>query len=319
MKVGPWNSNHSRYPLNIASSGLPPHPTGPTFGAQAQRMEGQNQHNYARIARAIDFIQRNYRAQPSLRDVAASVHLSEAHFQRLFTEWAGTSPKKFLQYITVHHAKRILRDRQPSLAEATDTVGLSSSSRLHDLFVRIEGMSPAEYRDGGASLAINYSVADSPFGTLLVAATPKGVCHLEFLGDGAQVLQSLRNEFPNATYRQATDRHQENALRIFHDDWSRLDRIKLHLRGTAFQLKVWEGLLRIPPGKLATYGHLAADLGHAKAARAVGTAIGRNPVAFVIPCHRVIQSSGTFGDYRWGPVRKTALIGWEAARTNGDR
>ena len=277
-------------------------------------MDATDSHNYDRIATAIEYILRNYRSQPRLSDIAASVHLSEAHFHRLFSEWAGTSPKRFLQFISVQHAKRLLRDRDLSLADATDRIGLSSSSRLHDLFVRIEGMSPAEYRNGGAELTINYSVADSPFGPVLVAATPKGICHLSFLGDGARVPAILREQFPHATLIQSQDQHQRDALRLFHDDWRQLDRIKLHLRGTPFQLKVWQSLLRIAPAELSTYGQIAGEINERMSARAVGTAVGRNPVAFVIPCHRVIRATGQLGEYRWGPARKAALIGWEAGR-----
>jgi AraC family transcriptional regulator, regulatory protein of adaptative response / methylated-DNA-[protein]-cysteine methyltransferase len=277
-------------------------------------MESQTDLNYHRIAEAIDYIRGNFRIQPNLDEVAEQIHLSPSHFQRLFTEWAGTSPKKFLQYISVEHAKRILKEEQATLFETAYETGLSSTSRLHDLFVGIEGMTPAEYKNGGKSLRINYSFADSPFGQLIVASTEKGVCAMAFEEDEEKGLLDLRLKFPNAEFQRKLDLFQQNALFIFQHDWSRLGEIKLHLKGTDFQLKVWESLLKIPMGKLQTYGHIAEKIGNPKASRAVGTAIGSNPVAFLIPCHRVIQSSGTFGGYMWGPTRKTAIIGWEGAK-----
>jgi AraC family transcriptional regulator of adaptative response/methylated-DNA-[protein]-cysteine methyltransferase len=278
-------------------------------------MEIQANINYSRIAEAIDYIKGNFKIQPNLNDVADQVHLSPSHFQRLFTEWAGTSPKKFLQYISVEHAKRILKDEQATLFETAHETGLSSTSRLHDLFVNIEGMTPAEYKNGGMDLAINYSFAESPFGSLIVASTPKGVCYMAFQDDEELAMDDLKRRFPNADFQRRLDLLQQNALFIFQNDWSKLNEIKLHLKGSDFQLKVWESLLKIPMGKLQTYGHVAEQIGHPKASRAVGTAIGSNPVAFLIPCHRVIQSSGTFGGYMWGPTRKAAIIGWEGAKT----
>ncbi len=279
-------------------------------------METQASINYDRIARAIDFIHTNFKQQPNLEEVAAAVHVSPSHFQRMFTEWAGTSPKKFLQYISVENAKEILRQEQASLFDTAYETGLSSTSRLHDLFINIEGMTPAEYKNGGQDLIINYSFAESPFGSLLVASTPKGICHMAFEEDEEKGLQTLRGEFPNATFRRKLDLLQQNALFIFQNDWSRLNEIKLHLKGSDFQLKVWECLLKIPMGKLSTYGAIAMQIGMPNASRAVGTAIGNNPVSFLIPCHRVIRSSGVFGGYRWGAARKTAIIGWEGARVN---
>jgi AraC family transcriptional regulator of adaptative response/methylated-DNA-[protein]-cysteine methyltransferase len=278
-------------------------------------METQTEINYSRIAEAIDYIKANFKSQPNLNDVAEKASLSPAHFQRLFTEWAGTSPKKFLQYISIEHAKKILKDGQTSLFDVAHETGLSGTSRLHDLFVTIEGMTPAEYRDGGRGLAINYSFAASPFGSLIVASTTKGVCYMAFQEDVTLALENLRFRFPNAGIQPKVDSLQQNALLIFKNDWSKLSEIKLHLRGSDFQLKVWESLLKIPMGKLATYGAIANQIGSPSASRAVGTAIGSNPVAFLIPCHRVIQSSGIHGGYMWGPTRKAAIIGWEGAKT----
>ena len=193
--------------------------------------------------------------------------------------------------------------------------GLSGTGRLHDLFIQIEGMTPGEYKNGGENLAINYSFAESPFGNILVASTPKGICHMAFADDHQAALEELKLQFPNARYAQITDIIQQNALFIFTQDWKKLQEIRLHLQGTPFQLKVWETLLKIPLGKLSTYGSIAKNIESPKASRAVGSAIGDNPVAFLIPCHRVIQSTGAFGEYHWGSTRKTAMIGWEAAQT----
>lgn len=279
-----------------------------------QGMTAQETSNYQRIAAAIEYIHANFREQPDLDEVAGKVAMSPFHFQRMFTEWAGVSPKKFLQYITVSNAKKMLHENTRLFDAATET-GLSGTGRLHDLFIAIEGMTPGEYRNGGENLAINYSFAESPFGNLLVASTEKGICHLAFADDEAKALELLRAKFPRAAYRQMTDLLQQNALFIFTHDWSRLHEIKLHLKGTAFQLKVWEALLKIPMGRLTTYGAVARHLEQPNASRAVGTAVGDNPVAFLIPCHRIIQSTGLFGGYHWGPARKAAIIGWEAAFT----
>lgn len=277
-------------------------------------METQNQLNYARIAKAIEYIKTNFKSQPNLDEVAEKVHISPAHFQRMFTEWAGTSPKKFLQYISLEHAKKILKEDKATLFDTTYETGLSSTSRLHDLFVNIEGMTPAEYKNGGKNLHINYSFAESPFGNLIIASTSKGICSIAFEDSEDIAFEHLKAKFPNALFQRKLDLMQQNALFIFQNDWSKLNEIKLHLKGTDFQLKVWEGLLKIPMGGLSTYGKLAKGIGKPNASRAVGSAIGNNPVAFLIPCHRVIQATGNFGGYMWGTTRKTAIIGWEAAQ-----
>lgn len=277
-------------------------------------METQASINFQRIAKAIDYIKAHFKTQPSLEDIAENIHLSPLHFQRLFTEWAGTSPKKFLQYISVEHAKKILKEEQASLFDTAHETGLSSTSRLHDLFVNIEGMTPAEYKNGGQDLEINFSFAESPFGSIMVASTPKGVCYMAFNDNEENALADLKSKFPKATFERKLDILQQNALFIFQNDWSKLSEIKLHLKGTPFQLKVWESLLKIPMGKLSTYGNIAEQIGNPNASRAVGTAIGSNPIAYLIPCHRVIQSTGTFGGYLWGTTRKTAIIGWESAK-----
>ncbi len=281
-------------------------------------MSTQNQIDYERIAKAIDYIRSNFKLQPGLEQVAEEISLSPAHFQKMFSDWAGTSPKKFLQFISLEHAKNLLKEEKASLFDTAYETGLSSTSRLHDLFIKIEGMSPAEYKNGGKSLRINYSFSGSPFGNVIAASTEKGICYLAFENDQTKALGDLRAKFPNASFFERKDNFQKNALSIFNKDWTELTTIKLHLKGTDFQLKVWESLLTIPMGKLSTYGKLAEKIGHSKASRAVGTAIGSNPVAFLIPCHRVIQSSGKLGGYMWGSERKQLMIGWESSRVDPD-
>lgn len=277
-------------------------------------METSNPIDYHRIAQAIEYIKENFKLQPGLDDIAAHVHLSPFHFQRMFTDWAGVSPKKFLQYLSIEHAKEILKTQQSSLFDVAYETGLSGTSRLHDLFINIEGMTPGEYKNGAEQLQINYSFAESPFGMLIVASTTKGICHMAFADNQDNAFQVLKNKFPNARYHQVLDMIQQNALYIFTQDWSKLNEIKLHLKGTPFQLKVWETLIRIPMGKLSSYGVIASEINHAGASRAVGTAVGDNPIAFLIPCHRVIKANGEIGQYHWGSTRKTAIIGWEAAK-----
>mgnify|MGYP003488677438 FL=1 len=274
-----------------------------------------SQQHYQRIAQAIAYIQQNFQQQPQLDEVAAHIHLSPAHFQRLFSEWVGTSPKKFLQYISVEHAKQILK-QQGSIFDATFETGLSSTSRLHDLFIQIEGMTPAEYKNGGESLSIHYQFEDTLFGEVLIASTQKGICALTFVDDQTDALNKLISQFPQAVFIEQSDVFQHSALAILQHHPNQLAQIKLHLKGTDFQLKVWQSLLKIPMGQLSTYGQLAKAIDHAKAARAVGTAIGSNPVAFLIPCHRVIQATGALGGYEWGSVRKTAMIGWEGVHSH---
>ncbi|MFN3381023.1 MAG: helix-turn-helix domain-containing protein [Runella zeae] len=223
-------------------------------------MTTQDPITYKKIEEAIAYIQRSFRQQPSLEMIAEEVHLSPFHFQRLFSEWAGISPKKFLQYLSIEHAKQMLNQPQTTLSEAAYETGLSGTGRLYDLFVNIEGMTPGEYKNGGENLTINYSYAQTPFGNIMVASTPKGVCYMAFDDEANNAFDALQLAFPKATYRSILDQHQQNALLIFQEDWQQLPQIKLHLKGTDFQLKVWETLLKIPKGKLTTYGHIAQQI-----------------------------------------------------------
>lgn len=273
--------------------------------------------DYERIEKAIVYLKQNFREQPHLDKVASQVFLSPFHFQRLFKEWAGVSPKKFVQFISVEYAKGLLKQKA-SLLDASFETGLSGTSRLHDLFVNVEGMTPGEFKNGGRDLRIQYSFAETVFGDVIIAATPKGICHLAFVDDRQKGMEQLFKLFPNAGFVQRTDLIQQEALKFFSGDWSDLQKIKLHLKGTPFQLKVWQSLLKIPFGNVSSYAAIADSIQSPKATRAVGSAIGANPVAFLIPCHRVIQSSGIVGEYHWGSDRKTVMLGWEAAKISLD-
>jgi len=276
--------------------------------------------DYLRVEKAISFLQSNYTRQPDLKEIARSVHLSEYHFQRLFTRWAGISPKKFLQYLTLEHAKRALKESQ-SVLDATFDAGLSSPGRLHDLFVAIEAMTPGEFKQSGEGLTIHYGFHPTLFGECLLAVTGRGICGLSFVSEGkrTQVLKELRERWKGATLVEAPGTTQPFIDRLF----SKLAKkprkpLQLLLKGTSFQIKVWEALMRIPEGTVVSYEDLARSIGNPRASRAVGSAVGKNPVAYVIPCHRVIRRAGIIGDYHWGPERKKALLGWEWARTVPD-
>ena len=271
-------------------------------------MTPAEQIQFARIAAAIEFLYDHHREQPDLAAVAAHVHLSPQHLQRQFQQWAGISPKKMLQHISIENAKRILH-AQGSVQDAALASGLSGTGRLHDLFTTIEGMTPGEYKNGGAGLQIDWQLVASPYGSVLVANTGKGICFLSFADDPAAESARLRALFPNAELRKAATPMHAQALHALQQPQQQP--IALHIKGTPFQLKVWQALLNIPRGQLADYGTLAARIGHPKACRAVGTAVGSNPVAVLIPCHRVIRQTGMVGGYRWHRGRKIALLGRE--------
>lgn len=277
-------------------------------------MNQETNNHYRIVEKAIAFIRSHAGEQPSLDQIANSVHLSSFHFQKLFRDWAGISPKQFLQALTLQHAQGLLAANKTTLFETAMQSGLSGTGRLHDLFVKIEGMTPTEYRSGGENLHIRYTLSNSPFGLMVCACTPRGVCVLQFIDHETEAVNLLREEFPNAKITREEDGMQEAALKLFRMDWQDLDQIKLHLKASAFQLKVWQCLLSIREGQVKSYASIATQLGNAGAARAVGTAIGKNPIAFIIPCHRVIQSGGALGGYRWGLNRKQAMLAWESTK-----
>ena len=269
---------------------------------------------YERMAKAIAFIRQYHRAQPSLATIAQHVNLSEYHFQRLFTQWAGISPKRFSQYLTLDYAKSKIAETN-SLLELTLESGLSSPGRLHDLFVTLEAISPGEYKAAGAGLTIRYGIHDTPFGASLIAITDRGICNLLFLDDTNQQLaeQQLQTEWPKATILYEQSATKAIGDQIFHTP--NQSPLTLHIKGTNFQIQVWQALLKIPFGGLTTYQEVAKTIGKPTAARAIGNAVGRNPVGYLIPCHRVIRGSGELGGYRWGQNRKTVLLGWEAGQS----
>jgi len=277
-------------------------------------MESEKVQNYNRIEKAIKYITEHYKEQPSLDKIASEIGMSSFHFQRIFTEWAGVSPKKFIQYLSLKHAKKNLQEGQSTLFDTAYECGLSGTSRLHDLFVGIECMTPGEFKNGGKNLSICYEMTSSVFGNIIIASTEKGICCIEFCLHIEDGLNMIKLRFPKASFIQNHKTLHQNVINLFSSNWEKPAQIKLHLQGTDFQLKVWETLLKIPQGNVSTYGEIAHKIGNPKASRAVGSAIGKNPIAFIIPCHRVIQSSGNIGGYMWGENRKTAILGWESAQ-----
>ena len=271
--------------------------------------------HYDRIERAIRFIEDNRLDQPGLDEIAAGIGMSPFHLQRVFTAWAGVSPKLFLRYVTLDHAREALMDASPVLDAALD-VGLSGPGRLHDLFVTLEAATPGEFGAGGRGLDIRYGLHDGPFGRFLVAATERGVCRIAFERAGEDQVGALADAWPNARLVEDEARTWRIAGEALACGMTAGESpIRLWARGTNFQIKVWEALLRVPPGRLVSYGEIARAVGNPRASRAVGRAVGANPIAVLIPCHRAIRASGRFETgYRWGSARKRALIAWEAAR-----
>lgn len=274
--------------------------------------------DYDRIEKAITFLRENFKSRPRLDELAAHVGLSSYHFQEMFTKWAGVSPKKFLQFISVEYSKQLLKKKK-TLSDVSHQAGLSGTGRLHDLFVNIEAMTPGEYKNGAAGLTIHYSFGKTPYGKVLIASTEKGVCHTSFIMDNEQHETILAQDFPRAVLIQSGNAMHDKVMQLFQANLQEKESIQLHLKGTPFQLKVWKALLEIPAGEVKTYGYLAKDIGHPKAYRAVGSAVGQNSVAFIIPCHRVIASTGVIGNYRWGSDRKIAIFGREVAQNKNAR
>jgi AraC family transcriptional regulator of adaptative response/methylated-DNA-[protein]-cysteine methyltransferase len=286
----------------------------------------QASYDYARVAEAIRYLEDHFREQPSLDDIAASVHLSKYHFQRLFKRWAGVSPTQFMHFLTVDYAKERLVASE-SVYDTSLDAGLSSAGRLHDLFVTFEAMTPGDYKRLGQGVTIQYGVHDTPFGRCLLASTSKGICALRFVTGPETVnsdpvgptesaaLEELKAEWPRATFVEELESTGEIAAHIFAPEQDKGRRpFHLLLKGTNFQVQVWQALLAIPPGAMVSYQAVAEHIGRPTATRAIAGAVAKNPVGYLIPCHRVINKSGRYHGYRWGPTRKKAILGWEASR-----
>ena len=271
--------------------------------------------DYRRIEKAIHFLEENFRRQPALEEVARQVGLSEYHFHRLFSRWAGVSPKRFLQFLTADYARRLLRESANVLDAAYET-GLTGPGRLHDLIVNVYAMTPGELKGEGAGLTIRFGVHPSPFGDCLVAVTDRGICAVSFLSAerGREAREKLESRWSRATFRKSQAETKDVANRIFDPSrWKNGSPVSVIVRGTNFQVRVWEALVRIPPGCAVSYEQVASRIGEPASARPVGSAVARNPVAFLIPCHRVIRKTGDFGEYGSGSARKKAILAWEAA------
>jgi AraC family transcriptional regulator of adaptative response/methylated-DNA-[protein]-cysteine methyltransferase len=273
--------------------------------------------DYERVANVIRFLDRHHTEQPDLNLLAATAGLSPFHFHRLFSTWAGVTPKDFLQCLTVEHVKQLLLDGRKVFDVALDA-GLSGPGRLHDLCVTLEAASPGEMKNGGAGMQVEYGFAQTPFGEALIAETKRGICHLSFVDGGGRdrVGDLLTSDWPNAKLNRNDPRIAELAATIFEPTARSTSRrlLRAFVRGTPFQLRVWRALLRVPVGSLTTYSRLAQAIGQSKAARAVGSAVGSNPISFIIPCHRVIRETGALGNYGGGRIRKQVMVGWELAR-----
>ncbi len=272
--------------------------------------------DYKRIEKAIRFLAENFHSQPSLKEIARNIHMSEFHFQRLFTRWVGISPKRFLQFLTKEYAKTLL-EKSINLLDVTYESGLTSPGRLHDLFVTCEAVTPGEYKTKGAGLEIAYGYHATPFGECMLARTDRGICGLSFIQntDRQSVFADLKNRWANARLVQEPETTRSFVKRIFNPSAEKNSApLHLILNGTNFQIKVWEALIKIPMGAVVSYETVAAHIGMPKASRAVGNAVGSNPVSFVIPCHRVIRKTAEFGNYGGGVARKMAILGWEAVQ-----
>lgn len=278
----------------------------------------ENNFNYQRIEKAIKYLEENFKRQPELDEVAEKVHLSPFHFQRIFTEWAGISPKRFLQFLTVDYLKDKLQQTK-NLVEAAESAGLSSQSRVYDLFTTLEAVTPHEYKQRGSGIRIEYGFHQTPFGLCLIGITERGICWISFLTtdqDPRAAIEEMKLCWHNSVF------HEDHLLtKAFIDQIfsTHSTEKKLHLlvKGTNFQVKVWEALLRIPMGEVTTYQEIAKTISNSRAMQAVGSAVGSNHIAYLIPCHRVIRKDGLLGEYRWSSSRKKSIIGWEMAKASG--
>ena len=278
----------------------------------------ENHINYRRIAEAIEYLEENFRRQPELNEVAEQVHMSPFHFQRIFTEWAGISPKRFLQFLTVGFLKQKLEETK-NLVEAAESAGLSSQSRVYDLFTTLEAMTPQEYKLKGAGIKVEYGFHETPFGLCLLGVTERGICWLSFLNedeDNRYALESMKEHWHNSVFHHDEELTRHFVQQIFNRGNTN-SKLHLFVKGTNFQIKVWDALLKIPTGHVTTYQSIAQSINSPKAMQAVGSAVGSNHIAYLIPCHRVIRKDGVLGEYRWSPVRKKSMIGWEMAKFDG--
>jgi AraC family transcriptional regulator of adaptative response/methylated-DNA-[protein]-cysteine methyltransferase len=275
----------------------------------------ENHINYQRIEQAIKYLEDNFKRQPELDEVAEKVHLSPFHFQRIFTEWAGISPKRFLQFLTVDYLKDKLQESK-NIVEAAEAAGLSGQSRVYDLFTTLEAVTPAAYKMSGSGVRIDYGFHLTPFGMALIGVTERGICWLSFLGsdeDQRLSLEEMKSYWHNSVFHEDREISKAFADQIFHNN---PENKKLHLfvKGTNFQIKVWEALLKVPTGQVTTYQDIARSIENPNAVQAVGSAVGSNHIAYLIPCHRVIRKDGILGQYRWSSTRKKTIIGWEMAK-----
>ena len=272
--------------------------------------------NYQRIEQAIKYLEENFQRQPELDDVADKVHLSPFHFQRLFTDWVGISPKRFLQFLTVDFLKEKLQESR-NLVEAAESAGLSSQSRVYDLFTTLEAVTPQEYKLSGQGIAVEYGFHETPFGTCLIGVTERGICWLSFVpidGSPKAEMETMKEHWHQSVFRQNQELTKVMTEQIF-GDRDAMKKLHLFVKGTNFQVKVWEALLRLPMGSVTTYQGIAEKIENPKAMQAVGSAVGSNHIAYLIPCHRVIRKDGVLGEYRWSAQRKKSIIGWEMAKT----
>lgn len=275
--------------------------------------------DYKRIEKAIDLLESNFKDHPNLKEIAKNMAMSEFHFQRLFSRWVGISPKRFLQFLTVEYAKDLL-EKSHNLLDVTYDTGLSSPGRLHDLFVSCEAVTPGDYKAGGEGLVIEYGFQPSPFGDCLLMTTDKGICGLAFVqnDDFEATLKAFQKRWKHAEFVEKSDKIRPFVDNVFFPK-SRNGRMPLHLhvRGTNFQIQVWQALLKIPMGSVVSYHDIASTLGMPGASRAVGSAVGQNPISFLIPCHRVLRKNARISGYAWGPNRKRLILGWEAVQMQG--
>jgi len=279
-------------------------------------MISENNINYYRIEKAIRYLEENFQRQPELDEVAENVHLSPFHFQRLFTEWAGISPKRFLQFLTIDFLKEKLQHSK-NMVEAADMVGLSSQSRVYDLFTTLEAVTPQEYKEKGSGIRIEYGIHETPFGKCLLGITARGICWLSFIGTTeveAIEVEKMKEHWYNSVFHQNQEITFGVIQSIFYSSTTERKKLHVFVKGTNFQIKVWEALLRIPMGDVTTYQQIAEQIQSPKAMQAVGSAVGSNHIAYLIPCHRVIRKDGVLGEYRWSSTRKKSIIGWEMAK-----